>query len=144
VIRSILISVIILILMPLATLAQNGGTVYDGHYWQQCRPDVKHLLVNGVMEGVLLGQDRVIGYALLNKNTSIASPECQRGITGIVNTLERQIEKWDRNRFVAALDHFYDDADNRALTIKWAVRVVMLEMHGAPQETIEDAPEPSQ
>jgi hypothetical protein len=130
--------------MPLATLAQNNGTVYDGHYWQQCRPDVKHLLVNGVMEGVLIGQDRVIGYALLNKNTSIASPECQRGITGIINTLERQIENWDRNRFVAALDHFYDDADNRALTIKWAVRVVMLEMHGAPKETIEDAPEASQ
>jgi len=144
VIRSILISVIILILMPLTTLAQNGGTVYDGHYWQQCRPDVKHLLVHGVMEGVLLGQDRIIGYALLNKNTSIASPECQRAITGIVNTLERQIEKWDRNRFVEALDHFYNDADNRALLIKWAVRVVMLEMHGADQETFEDAPEPSQ
>ena len=141
--RSILISFIILILMPLATMAQSGDIVYDGHYWQQCRPDVKHLLVNGVMEGVLLGQDRVIGYALLNKNTSITSPECQRGITGIVNTLERQIEKWDRNRFVDALDHFYDDADKRALGIKWAVRIVMLEMHGAHQQTLEDSPEPS-
>jgi hypothetical protein len=96
------------------------------------------------MEGVLLGQDRVIGYALLNNHTSIASPECQRGITGIVNTLERQIEKWDRTRFVEALDHFYDDADNRALTIKWAVRVVMLELHGAHLETLDGAPEPSQ
>jgi hypothetical protein len=125
-------------------MAQNSDTVYDGHYWRQCRPDVKLLFVDGVMEGVLLGQDRVIGYALLTNNTSIASPECQRGITSIVNTLERQIEKWDRKRFVAALDHFYDDADNRSLTIKWAVRVVMLELHGAHQETIEDAPEPSQ
>jgi hypothetical protein len=144
VIRSILISVIILILLPLAAKAQNGETVYDGHYWQECRPDVKYLLVNCVMEGVLLGQDRVIGYALLNNHTSIASPECQRGITGIVNTLERQIEKWDRTRFVEALDHFYDDADNRALTIKWAVRVVMLELHGAHLETLDGAPEPSQ
>jgi hypothetical protein len=142
--RSILISVIILILLPLAAMAQSGETVYDGHYWQQCRPDVKHLLVNGVMEGVLLGQDRVVGYALLNNHTSIASPECQRGITGIVNTLERQIEKWDRARFVEALDQFYDDADNRALTIKWAVRVVMLEMYGADQQTLDDLPEPSQ
>ena len=143
-IRSISISVIILILLPLAAKAQSGETVYDGHYWQQCRPDVKHLLVNCVMEGVLLGQDRVIGHALLSKNTSIASPECQRGITGIVNTLERQIEKWDRNRFVEALDHFYDDADNRALTIKWAIRVVMLEMYGAHQQTLEGSPAPSQ
>lgn len=142
--RSILISFIILVLMPSATMAQSGDTLYDGHYWRQCRPDVKYLLVNCVMEGVLLGQDRVIGHALLSKNTSIASPECQRGITGIVNTLERQIEKWDRNRFVEALDHFYDDADNRALTIKWAVRVVMLEMYGAHQQTLEGSPAPSQ
>ena len=142
--RSVLISVIVTAFMLLAAMAQSGNTVYDGHYWQQCRPDVKHLLVNGVMEGVLLGQDRVIGYALLNKNASTVSPECHRAITGIVNTLERQIETWDRNRFVEALDHFYDDAANRALSVKWAVRVVMLEMHGAHQEVLQESPEPSQ
>ena len=115
-----------------------AGTVYDGNYWQQCPPEVKHLFVRGVMSGVLVGQDRVVGYALMNKGPSSVSPECHQAVVRVVNTLERQIEKWDRNDFVEALDDFYDDPANRMLNVNWAVLVVMLEMRGAPQDEIRD------
>jgi len=115
-----------------------ADTVYDGNYWQQCPPEVKHLFVRGVMSGVLVGQDRVVGYALMKKGPSTVSPECHQAVVRVVNTLERQIEKWDRNVFVEALDDFYEDPDNRMLKVNWAVLVVMLEMRGAAQDEVRD------
>lgn len=131
-------SAMVTALLLFSATVQSAVTVHDGHYWQQCPPDVKHLFVNGVMGGVLVGQDRVVAYALMKKGPSAVSPECHRAVVSVVNALERQIEKWDRNRFVEALDNFYDDPDNLALTVKWAVLVVMLEMRGAPQDEIRE------
>lgn len=120
----------------ISATVQGADTVYDGNYWQQCSPEVKHLFVDGVMSGVLVGQDRVAGHALLNKGSSTVTPECQKAVISVVNSLERQIEQWDRNRFVEALDDFYEESDNRGLTVKWGVLVVLLEMRGAPQDEI--------
>lgn len=120
----------------ISATVQSADTVYDGNYWQQCSPEVKHLFVDGVMSGVLVGQDRVAGHALLNKGSSTVTPECQKAVISVVNSLERQIEQWDRNRFVEALDDFYEESDNRGLTVKWGVLVVLLEMRGAPQDEI--------
>ncbi len=131
-------SAIVTALILFSSTAKGADTVYDGNYWQQCPPDVKHLFVNGVMGGVLIGQDRVAGHALMNNGPSAVSPDCNRAVVSVVNALERQIEKWDRNRFVEALDAFYEDPDNRILNVKWAVLVVMLEMRGAPQDEIRE------
>lgn len=121
-----------------SSTVQSAETVYDGNYWQQCPIEIKHLFVRGVMSGVLVGQDRVVAYALINKGPSTVSPECHRAVVRVVDTLERQIEKWDRNRFVEAMDDFYADTDNRMLNVHWAVLVVMLEMRGAPQDEIRE------
>lgn len=136
--RTAFASAIVTVLILLSTTAQGTDAVYDGHYWQQCPPDVKHLFVNGVMGGVLVGQDRVVGHALMNKGPSAVSPECHRAVVSVVNSLERQIEKWDRNLFVKALDNFYNNPDNLDLNMKWAVLVVMLELRGAPQDEIRE------
>jgi hypothetical protein len=131
-------SAVVITFFLLSPTVQSADAVYDGHYWQQCPPEVKHLFVRGVMSGVLVGQDRVVGYALMNKGPSTVSPECHRAVVRVVNTLERQIEKWDRNDFLEAMDDFYEDPDNRMLSVDWAVLVVMLEMRGAPQDEIRE------
>jgi hypothetical protein len=136
--RIVFAAVIFTVLLLFSPTAQSADTVFDGTYWQQCPPDVKQLFVNGVMGGVLVGQDRVVGYALMNKGPSPVSPECHQAVVRVVNSLERQIEKWDRNSFVKALDHFYNDPDNLHLNVKWAALVVMLEMRGAPQDEIRE------
>ena len=136
--RTAFASAIVTTLILFSTAVQGADTVYDGNYWQQCAPDVKHLFVDGVMGGILVGQDRVVGHALLNKGSSAVSPECQKAVISVVNSLERQIEKWDRIQFVGALDKFYEDSDNIGLTVKWAVLVVLLEMRGAPQDEIKE------
>jgi len=119
-----------------ASGADNG---YDGHYWRKCPAEIKHLFVHGVMSGVLLGQDRVIRYGLEDQSTQTVDPQCQRTVVGLVNSLERQIETWDRNRFVEALDSFYKDPDHLDLNVRWAVMVVMLELHGAAPEDVQNA-----
>jgi len=136
--RTAFASAIVTALILFSTTAPGAGTAYDGHYWQQCPPDVKHLFVNGVMGGVLVGQDRVVGHALMDNGPSAVSPECHRAVVSVVNALERQIEKWDRNRFVEAIDNFYDNPDNLNFNVKWAVLVVMLELRGAPQDEVRE------
>lgn len=116
--------------------ADNG---YDGHYWRKCPTETKHLFVHGVMSGVLLGQDRVIRYGLADQSTQAVDPQCQQAVVGVVNSLERQIENWDRDRFLEALDTFYSDPDHLDLNVRWAVMAVMLELHGAAPEDIQNA-----
>jgi hypothetical protein len=89
------------------------------------------------MGGILLGQDRLVRYATVNQGQSRFSIECQRALVGMANGLERQIENWDRERLVAALDQFFEDPGNRPLDVKWALLAVMLEMRDAPPEEIE-------
>jgi len=119
-----------------ASGADNG---FDGHYWRESPVEIKHLFVHGVMSGVLLGQDRVVRYGLADQSTQSVDPQCQRAVVGVVNTLERQIENWDRDRFLEALDAFYSDPDHLDLNVRWAVMVVMLELHGAAPEDIQKA-----
>jgi hypothetical protein len=134
--RTVLTCILVTVFVLFSATAHSADTAYDGIYWQQCTPDVKHLFVDGVMGGIMVGQDRVVGHALLNKGSSAVSPECQKAVISVVNSLERQIEQWDRSRFVEALDDFYEEPDNLGLTVKWAVLVVLLEMRGAPEDEI--------
>ena len=136
--RAVFTCTIVTVFIFFSAAAHSADVVYDGNYWRQCTTDVKHLFVDGVMGGIMVGQDRVVGHALLNKGSSAVSPECQKAVISVVNSLERQIEQWDRNRFVEALDDFYEEPDNLALTVKWAVLVVLLEMRGAPQDEIKE------
>ena len=134
------ISMILLTTIFLFSSATQGADpVFDGNYWRACPDEVKSFFVHGVMGGILLGQDRVIRYGLPDNGDRSVDADCQRAVVGVVNGLERQIESWDRDRFVQALDTFYDDPDHRGLNIKWAVMVVMLEFHGAGTEDIDGA-----
>ena len=126
-----------LILLSAAALRADDQA-YDGIYWRACAPDVKRLFVHGVLGGVMLGQDRVAGSALMLKGSSGISPECHRSLIGMVNSLERQASAIDREHFVNALDTFYDVPENRSLDIKWGVLVVMLEMRDTPEEEIQE------
>ena len=134
---------IVFLLTVLATLTASSAilpadTDFDGHFWETCPPQVKQFYVQGVLSGILLGQDRVVRYGLPDNGTSKLSPACHRAIVGVVNALERQIGRWDHNRLVGALDAFYRKPENRSLGLQWAVMVVMLEMHGAPPEDIQE------
>lgn len=114
--------------------ARAAETVYDGTFWRSSSPEIKHFFVQGFLSGVLLGQDRVLRQGLPGEAASSLAPECHRALTRIVNALERQIERWDPNRLVAALDTFYEDPDRRPLGVRWALMTVILEMHGRAQE----------
>jgi len=131
---------ILITIFLVPTTARTAETIYDGSYWRSSPLEVKRLYVQGVVGGVLLGQDRVVRYGLPDEGTQAVAPECHRAVVRIVNTLERQIENWDYNKMVEALDAFYSDPAHRALHIRWAVMVVMLEMQGASPEEIKDLP----
>jgi len=128
-------------LILFSTTATGGGanTNYDGHYWRKCSTEEKLLFIHGVMSGVLLGQDRVIRYGQADKGAKALSPECQHAVVGVVNTLERQIGRWNRNGLLEALDAFYDDSDHLGLDLKWAVMVAMAQLQGAAPENVQDA-----
>lgn len=119
-----------------ASRAENG---YDGHYWRQCPLEAKQIFVHGVMSGVLLGQDRVIRYGLADRSSQSLDPQCHKAVVGVVNSLERQIENWDRDRFLEALDLFYEDPQHLDLDLRWAAMVVMLKLQGAAPEAIQGA-----
>ena len=112
----------------------TAETVYDGTFWRSSSLESKHFCVQGFLGGVLLGQDRVLRQGLPGEGASSLPPECRRTLTRIVNALERQIEGWDPNRLVAALDTFYEDPAHRPLGVRWALMTVILEMHGGAQE----------
>jgi hypothetical protein len=123
----------------IATTAGGADRPYDGHYWRKCPAEEKRLFVHAVMSGVLLGQDRVIRYGQADRGEKAVSPACQRAVVGVVNSLERQIERWDRNRFLEAMDHFYSDPDHLDLDLRWAVMVVMMKLQGAAAEDVQNA-----
>lgn len=127
------------LVLSIAATAGGASAPYDGHYWQRCSTEEKLLFVHGVMNGVLLGQDRVVRYGQADRGAKSMAPDCQRAVVGIVNTLERQIEQWDRKRFLEALDAFYEDPNHRDLNLRWAVMVVMLKLQGASPEDVQDA-----
>ena len=130
---------IFIIVICCTTAASGAENAYDGHYWRECPTEMKHLFVHGVMSGVLLGQDRVIRYGLADQAAQTVDPQCQQAVEGVVNSLERQIENWDRDRFLEAIDAFYSDPDHLDLNVRWAMMVVMLELHGAAPEDIQKA-----
>jgi len=133
--------IVLAVMFLLSTTATAGGAdiVYDGHYWRKCSVEEKRLFIHGVMVGVLLGQDRVIRYGQADRGAKALSPACQHAVVGVVNTLERQIEKWDRNGVLRALDAFYDDSGHLDLNLKWAVMVAMAQLQGAAPENVQDA-----
>ena len=136
--RTGLTCMMITALLLTGATARCADTVYDGNFWITSPLPVKHLYVHGVLGGILLGQDRIVRYATVGRDESVFSPECQRALIGMANTLERQIENWDRDRLVEALDRFYKTPGNRPLNVKWAMMAVMLEMRGAPPEDIQE------
>ncbi|MGD9332503.1 MAG: hypothetical protein PVJ53_14410 [Desulfobacterales bacterium] len=135
--RIVLTCVMASTLLLIGGPARSADTAYNGDFWIASPSTVKHLYVHGVMGGILLGQDRLVRYATVNQGQSRFSIECQRALVGMANGLERQIENWDRERLVAALDQFFEDPGNRPLDVKWALLAVMLEMRDAPPEEIE-------
>lgn len=131
-----IIVVAALLVFGTAATAGAANLPYDGHYWKKCSTGEKLFFIHGVMSGVLLGQDRVVGYGAADRGTKTVAPECQHALVGLVNTLERQIERWDRNEFLEALDAFYNDPDHLDLNLKWAVMVVIAKLQGAPSEDV--------
>ncbi len=127
------------LVLSIAATAGSASTPYDGHYWQRCSTEEKLLFVHGVMSGVLLGQDRVVRYGQADRGAKAMAPDCQRAVVSVVNALERQIERWDRKRFLEALDAFYKDPNHLDLDLRWAVMVVMLKLQGASPEDVQDA-----
>lgn len=133
-------SILLAAIFLFSSATQGAGPVFDGNFWRACPDETKNFFVHGIMGGILLGQDRVIRYGLPDKAAQSVDADCQRVVVGVVNSLERQMESWDRDYFVKALDAFYSDPDHRSLDIRWAVMVVMLELHDAKPEEIEKAP----
>jgi hypothetical protein len=131
--------IIITLALSIAASAVGGETTLDGHYWRNCSSEEKLLFVHGVMSGVLLGQDRVVRYGQADRGAAAMTAECQRTVIGVVNALERQIDRWDRNQFLEAMDDFYNDPDHLDLNVRWAVMVVMLQLQGAAPEDVQDA-----
>ena len=119
------------LLLSITAIAEAADTTFDGHFWRKCSADEKRLFVHGVMNGILLGQDRVVRYGQADQGTKALAPDCQRAVVGIANVLERQIGTWDQQRFLEALDTFYDDPEHLDLDLRWAVMVVMLKLSGA-------------
>lgn len=109
-------------------------TVYDGTFWQNASPAIKGFYVQGVLSGILLGQDRVLRQGLPGVGPAPLSPECRRDLTRIVNALERRIVRWDAGRLIQALDTFYEEPDHRGLGVRWALMAVVLEMDGGDGE----------
>jgi hypothetical protein len=133
----------IIVFFSSAAAARAADTVFDGHYWRKCSVEEKRLFVHGVMNGILLGQDRVVRYGQADRGAKALAPECQRAVVGVVNTLEKQIGKWDRKLLLEALDTFYDDPDHLDLNLRWAVMVVMQMQHSAAPEDVPDAIRPT-
>ena len=129
--------------LSIAAIAEAAATTFDGHYWQRCSADEKRLFVHGVMNGILLGQDRVVRYGQADQGAKALVPECQRAVVSVVNVLERQIGKWDRQHFLEALDTFYRDPDHLDLDLRWAVMVVMQKFSGTAPEDSPDTSGPT-
>ena len=132
----------ITLFFSIAVIAEAAETVFDGHYWRKCSTDEKRLFVHGVMNGILLGQDRVVRYGQADQGAKALAPECQRAVVGIANVLERQIGKWDRQRFLEALDTFYKDTEHLDLNLRWAVMVVMQKLQGAAPDDVQNVIRP--
>jgi hypothetical protein len=137
-IRKPLSIAMVTLFLSFAVIAEAADTAFDGHYWRTCSRDAKRLFVHGVMNGILLGQDRVVRYGQADQGAKALAPECERAVVGVANVLERQIGKWDRQRFLEALDTFYKDPAHLDLDLRWAVMVVMLKMSGADPQDIPD------
>ena len=128
--------------LSIAVIAEAADTAFDGHYWRKCSTDEKRLFVHGVMNGILLGQDRVVRYGQADQGAKTLAPECQRAVVGIANVLERQIGKWDRQRFLEALVIFYKDSEHLDLNLRWAVMVVMQKLQGAAPDEVQNVIRP--
>ena len=137
--RKALTIAMVTLTFSIAATVGEAESLYNGHYWRKCPTEEKFLFAHAVMSGVLLGQDRVIRYGQADRGAKAVPPECQRAVVGVVNALERQIERWDRNRFLEAMDGFYDDPDHLDLDLRWAVMVVMMKLQGASPEDVQDA-----
>jgi hypothetical protein len=117
-----------------ATFLPAAETPHDGAFWQASSSEAKQFYVNGVISGILFGQDRVVRRSLPGESQAPFAPECHRAAVGMVNSLEREIGQWDPAQVVAALDRFYEDPANRRIRVRWALMAVLLEMDGSKEK----------
>lgn len=107
---------------------------FDGAFWQASSPEVKQFYLQGVISGILLGQDRVVRRGLPGVGPAPLAPECQAAVVRMVNALEREVGRWDAARLAAALDSFYQEPAHRPLGVRWALMTVLLEKGDLPEK----------
>jgi hypothetical protein len=126
-------SILIIATIALATGSCPAEPPFDGTFWQASSPEVKQFYLQGVISGILLGQDRVVRRGLPGVDPAPLAPECQAAVVRMVNALEREVARWDAARLAAALDSFYEEPANRPLGVRWALMAVLLEKGGLPE-----------
>jgi hypothetical protein len=112
--------------------ASGADTRFDGHFWRQSDPSTRELFVYSFLSGVVQGQDRVARRLLMTSSGGGFRPECHEAVSKSIDRLETGLGKLNRAEFMNALDVFYEIRSNRAVQLKWAVQVIVLQMEGAP------------
>jgi hypothetical protein len=111
--------------------ASGADTRFDGHFWRQSDPSTRQLFVYSFLSGVVQGQDRVARRLMMTSSGGSFRPECHKAVSKSIDRLETGLGKLNRVQFMNALDAFYEVRSNRAVELKWAVQVIVLQMEGA-------------
>lgn len=111
---------------------------FDGNFWKKCNETTRELFARGVLGGMTLGHDRVLGSMMFEVGNPNYNAKCFEKVSNLHKSLEVGIKKIGAEQIVDGIDEFYSDFRNRSIVIKWAFLVVMQQIDGKPEKDINE------
>jgi len=128
----------VLVIFVSTAYAHATGVRFDGNFWKKCNKTTKEFFARGVLGGMTLGHDRVLGSMMFEVGKPNFNEKCLEKVSNLHKSLEVELKKIGAEQIVDGIDEFYSDFRNRSIVIKWAFLVVMQQIDGKPEKDINE------